>query len=165
MGRSLDSTRLPSLTVSILCTDFWPSQSSPHDSALRRQLFKLDTRFQCNISSIGILWLHASIKRRSISLLSIPRFNLTSLHSRLATPTISTSTPQASIQQTSTQSTSTQNTSTWCVMILLGMTSNHVSIPPNQNGTMPKVDFWTKRLSSAECVRSVRTSVVGSPPS
>ncbi len=36
--------------------------------------------------------------------------------------------------------------SPWSVMMLLRITSQPYLDPPNQNGTMAKVDFWTKRL-------------------
>ncbi len=42
--------------------------------------------------------------------------------------------------------------------VFLRITLNHVSIPPNQNGTLAEVDRLTKRLLSAEAVRLVRLS-------
>ncbi len=48
------------------------------------------------------------------------------------------------------------------VWYFYGLPPSHVSIPPNQNGTTDKVDFWTKRLLSAKGVRSVRLSTAKS---
>ncbi len=42
--------------------------------------------------------------------------------------------------------------------MILRITSHHVSIPPNHNDTTAKVNIWTKRLLSAEGVRSIRLS-------